>query len=113
MKRLISITILILFTFQVQSQERKNPKKIKVSGDYIHSETKTNFPVQFENYNRTDVYSYDKKDENIGVTYENELDNKKTTISIYIYPTELASEGRLRNEYFNSMQSIETYQKME
>lgn len=111
MKRLISITILILFTLQVQSQERKNPKKLKVSGDYIHTETKTNFPVQFENYNRTDVYSFDKKDENIGVTYEKELNNKKTTISIYIYPTEVASEGRLRNEYFNSMQSLANISK--
>ena len=111
MKRIISISILILFVFQVQSQERKSPKKIKVSGDYIHQETKTNFPELFENYKRIDVYSFDKKDENIGVTYENETNDKKTTISIYLYPTEEATEDRLRNEYFNSMQSIATISK--
>ena len=111
MKKLISISILILFVFQVQSQDRKSPKKIKVNGNYFHSETETNFPEQFENYNRIDVYSFDKKDKNIGVTYENESNNKKTTISIYLYPTEEVSEGRLRNEYLNSMQSIANFSK--
>jgi hypothetical protein len=111
MKRIISIAILLLFVFQLQGQERKSPKKIKVSGDYIHSETETNFPELFENYKRIDVYSFDKKDKNIGVTYENEANDKKTTISIYIYPTEEASEDRLRNEYFNSMQSIANISK--
>ncbi|REG98149.1 hypothetical protein [Flavobacterium aquicola] len=111
MKRIISISILILFVFQVQGQERKSPKRIKVSGNYIHSETETSFPEQFENYNRTDIYSFDKKDKNIGVTYELETNDKKTTISIYLYPTEEASEGRLKNEYFNSMQSIANFSK--
>jgi hypothetical protein len=106
MKRIISIFFLILFVFQVQGQDRKSPKKIKVSGDYTHSETETSFPEQFENYNRTNVYSFDKKDKNIGVIYENETNDKKTTISIYLYPTEEASESRLKNEYFNSMQAI-------
>jgi len=111
MKKIISISILILFVFQLQGQERKSPKKIKASGDYIHSETETNFPELFENYKRIDVYSFDKKDKNIGVTYENEKNDKKTTISIFLYPTEEASEDRLRNEYFNSMQSIANISK--
>ncbi len=111
MKRIISISILIVFVFQVQGQERKSPKKLKVNGDYIHSKTETNFPEQFENYKRIDVYSFDKKDENIGVTYENEINDKKTSFSIYLYPTEEASESRLKNEYFNSMQSIANFSK--
>ena len=69
MKRIIPILILILFVFQVQGQERKSPKKIKINGDYIHSKTETIFPELFENYKRIDVYSFDKKDENVGVTY--------------------------------------------
>ena len=111
MKRIIPILILILFVFQVQGQERKSPKKIKINGDYIHSKTETIFPELFENYKRSDVYSFDKKDENVGVTYENEANDKKTTISIYLYPTEEATEDRLRNEYFNSMQSIANFSK--
>ncbi|PVX45038.1 hypothetical protein C8C85_0801 [Flavobacterium sp. 103] len=111
MKKIISISILFLFAFQLQGQERKSPKKIKVNGDYVHSETKTNFPEIFDVYKRIDVYSFDKQDENIGVTYENETSDKKTTISIYIYPTNEATEDRLRNEYFNSMQSIANFSK--
>lgn len=111
MKKIIIITILILFAIQVKGQERKSLKKIKFNGDYIHSKTKTNFPTIFENYKLIDVYSFDKKDENIGVTYENVLNDKKTSISIYLYPTEEATEDRLRNEYFNSIQSIANFSK--
>lgn len=111
MKKIITISFLLLFAFQVQSQDRKTPKKLKVNGEYVHPKTDTKFPVEFENYKRIDVYSFDKKDENIGVTYDNEVNDKKTTISIYLYPSNEASEDRLRIEYSNSMQSIANYSK--
>lgn len=100
-----TLNILILFIFMSNygySQIRNSPKKIKFKEVFIHSETKTEFPKSIDDYNLIDAYSFDKRDENIGVTYEKE----KTKISIYIYPDNSGNEGRLRNEFLSTYKAI-------
>jgi len=60
------------------------------------------FPTQIEDFKRVNIYSFDKKNENVGVVYE----NNKTTVTLYIYPAGDGDENRLKNEYYTSMQSI-------
>lgn len=103
--RINTLKILILSIFISNygfSQLRNSPKKLKFKDEFIHSESKTEFPKSIDDYNLIDAYSFDKKDENIGVTYEKE----NTKISIYIYPDYGGNEGRLRNEFLSTYKTI-------
>lgn len=100
-----ALKILILFIFVSNygyTQLRSSPKKLKFKNEFIHSETKTEFPKNLDDYILIDAYSFDKKDENVGVTYEKE----NTKISIYIYPDKIGNEGRLRNEFLSAYSVI-------
>jgi hypothetical protein len=100
-----ALKILILFIFVSNygyTQLRSSPKKLKFKDEFIHSETKTEFPKNIDDYILIDAYSFDKKDENVGVTYEKE----NTKISIYIYPDKIGNEGRLRNEFLSAYSVI-------
>jgi len=106
--RTILTTIFLITAIGVVSgQPRMQPKKIKAKEDYTHFPTKMTFPITlFSDYKRENIYSFDKQNRNIGVTYEKILSGVKTTFSLYLYPAGKGYEGRLRNEYFNSMQSV-------
>lgn len=110
-KILTTITLIFFCGLFANGQYRPSPKKIKIKGDYLHKSTKTVFPELLDNYSRQEIYSFDKKNNNIGVVYNNKQDDKKTTISIYIYPAKDGAEGRLRNEYLSTMQSIANFTK--
>lgn len=99
--------LIILFLFcvsTISAQEYYRPKTISAKGEYTHSKAMTVFPEQIDLYKRKEIFSFDKKKTNIGVVYENQPN--QTTISIYVYPAGDGYEGRLRNEYQKSMQSI-------
>jgi len=97
MKKIIIFIILFSSALSVFAQ-----KKIRAKGNYTHLPTQFVFPTQIEDFQRANVYYYDKKKENVGVVYE----NNKTTVTIYVYPAGNGDENRLRNEYFTSLQSI-------
>lgn len=95
--------LFILTTFCAYGQERHSPKSIKSNGDFIHRLTGLTFPEQVENYPRKSIYSFTKSDDDIEVTYEN---SDKTSVAIKVYPAGDGTEGRLRNEYLKTLQSI-------
>ena len=97
MKKIIIFILLCNCVLGVFAQ-----KKIKAKGDYTHLLTQFVFPTKIEGFQRANIYSFDKKNENVGVVYE----NNKTTATLYVYPAGNGDENRLRNEYFTSMQSI-------
>lgn len=99
-----TILILIALTISLSIQAQMSPKKIKAKADYKHTATGFNFPLAIDQYNRADIYAFDKKKQNVGITYK--TDDLKTTISIYLYPAGAGTEDRLRNEYLKSMQSV-------
>jgi len=105
--RKVTILIFLLATFNiVNGQPRMQPKKIKAKENYIHSSTHFNFPKSlFGDYQRESVHSFDKKNQNIGVSYEKNQNGEKTVFSIYVYPAFDAYEGRLRQEYQRSLYS--------
>lgn len=97
------ILILVLFIgINGYTQIRNSPKQLKFKEIFYHSESKTKFPKIIEKYNLTEVYSFDKKDKNVSVKYENE----NTQINIYIYPDEVGIEGRLRNSFLSTYNAI-------
>ena len=103
--RSIFITVLTILTISYcWSQPQANPKTIRAKGTYEHMGTSTQFPERLEDFERKSVTSFDRKDLNIGVTYERP--NASTTISIYVYPAGAGTEDRLRTEYLSSMQSV-------
>lgn len=105
-KKAIILLPLLLVTFSICGQPIRNPKKIKAKETYQHSPTRSVFPVTlFTDYQRASIYAYDKKKQNISVTYQKKLNGEETTFSLYLYPAGDAFEGRLRSEYINSMQS--------
>ena len=94
--------LILLISINGYSQLRSSPKKIKFQDEYLHKETKTQFPKAFDELNLTEATSFDKRDNNIGVTYEKD----GTRINIYLYQDEFAAEGRLRNEFANVFRLI-------
>jgi hypothetical protein len=99
-----SILILIAFTISLSIQAQMNPKKIKSKVDYTHAATGFIFPIAIDQYNRADIYTFDKNKQNVGITYK--TSDFKTIVSIYLYPAGAGTEDRLRNEYLKSMQSV-------
>lgn len=106
MKQTIITIFIILIGLTCQAQELMNPQKIKFKNGLEHKFSETKFPQTLQNdFELTEVYAFDKKKQNIGVTYE-----KKTEptgkLNIYIYPAGDGTEDRLRIEYLTSMQSV-------
>jgi hypothetical protein len=106
-KQFIVLIFVTIFGITANSQDLIKPKLIKSRGYYTHKYSGTGFPKLIDGkYERKEIYAFDKKKKNIGVTYENQENKQKTNFTIYIYPAGDGSEGRLRNEYFTSMQSV-------
>jgi len=105
----ITILIFLVTTFSlVNGQPRMNPKRMKVKANenYTHSPTKVTFPDNlFDDFWRKSVYSFDKKNQNVGVSYDKLHNGEKTTFTLYIYPAGEGHERRLRREYSNTIQS--------
>src|SRR5690554_1729802 len=106
MKQQIFTVLIILIGLNCRAQELTNPKQLKFKNGFEHKFSETIFPQNLENdFELTEVYAFDKKKQNIGVTYE-----KKTEptgkLNIYIYPAGDGTEDRLRTEYMTSMQSV-------
>ena len=93
MKRLLLLLALALLLCQSQAQ---SPKRIRAKGDYVHVSTKAVFPLQLGDYHRDGLYSYDKKKENVGGVYESA--NKKTLLSVYVYPAGIGHDRRIHDE---------------
>ena len=104
MKRLLLLFALTLLLGQLQAQ---SPKKIKAKGDYVHAPTSAVFPLQLGDYHRDKLYSYDKKKENVGGVYESA--NKKTLLSVYVYPAGNGYDRRIHDEYSSLMQELANY----
>jgi hypothetical protein len=106
--KIITISIFLVLTFNVVSgQGRISPKKMKVKENYTHLSTNFSFPdILFDDYKRESVYSFDRKNSNIGVTYERNNNGEKTTFTLYLYPAGEGHEYRLREEYSYSIQSV-------
>ena len=110
-KLIVAFIILLTQLNIVNGQSR--PKEIKAKENYTHNSTQIDFPkFLFSDYQRKSIYSFDKKNENIGVTYEKNLNGEITIFSLYLYPAEEAFEGRLRGEYLNSMPVITVENKL-
>ncbi|MDD4972304.1 MAG: hypothetical protein PHT07_22985 [Paludibacter sp.] len=108
MKQNLMIILLLifgLFAAPLANQSNIYGKKINVKGDYIHPKTSMTFPVQFDQYIRNEVISFDKKQSNVGVSYYDL--NKQTKITVYVYPAGNGDDGRLRNEFYKSKLSID------
>jgi hypothetical protein len=101
--------LFLLFCLNGFAQIQTSPKLIKEKGDYIFKPAKTIFPLEIEKYSRKNIYSFDKENKNIGAEYQNSESQNSTKITVYIYPAESGTEGRLRNEYLKSLQSISDF----
>lgn len=99
-----SILILLVLTISFSIQAQMNPKKIKSKADYNHAATGFTFPLTMDQYNRVNIYAFDKKKQNVGITYK--TSDLKTIVSVYLYPAGAGTEDRLRDEYLKSMQSV-------
>lgn len=106
MKQLIILTLILTISQLSQAQK---PKLIKSKKDFFHYSSGLNFPLKIDEYARVDIYSFDKKKNDIGVTYKNSITNGETTFTIYVYQAGDGTEDRLRHEYLNSMQSIANF----
>jgi hypothetical protein len=101
-KLLVASILLLIISQSTNSQSQA----IKVKGDYFHRLTNFKFPLRIDNYVRNTIIAFDKKNENIGVSYSNQNSEGKTTFTIYIYPSGVGAERILRNEFINSLKSI-------
>ena len=101
MKRLIILFLLILIPCLCFSQQ--SIRKIKVKDDtYHHSQTGFAFPKEVSDFDREDVYAFDRKKENVGANYL----SGSTKVSVFVYPAYDGYEDRLRREFFRTLEEI-------
>lgn len=110
-KQILILLLLSIAGLPCSSQTYFQPKKLKIKGDYIHPETKMNFPDKIDSYERHSIYSYDKKKTNVGITYGSQNNSGRTTLSIYLYPAGSGTDSRLRDEYLSCLQSVANVSK--
>lgn len=96
----------ILFTILICRAGYTQSKVLKVNDDYLHYKTRTHFPLRIGDYTRKTIISFNKSKDDIGVSYSNQAINGKTTFTIFISPAGSGTEGRLRNEFLNSLREI-------
>jgi hypothetical protein len=106
--RTVTIFIFLLAIFNiVNGQPRIQPKRIKAKENYTHSSTHFIFPKYLlGDFQRESVYSFDRKNQNVGVSYGKNQNGERIMFSLYLYPAGDGYEGRLRQEYQKSMQSV-------
>lgn len=84
------------------SQKPQKAVDLKVTDDYKHQWTNTNFPVLWVGFTRETVRSYDSKNQNMGISYIQQKSKKnKTVLSIYIYPQNEIDNHLLRDEFLS------------
>lgn len=106
MKKILPFILLLILVSCGLSSRLYKPQKIKIEGDYIHFQTELTFPENISDFKRKEITSFDEKNENIGVTYDLYDKNIFSEFTIYIYPAGAATESRLTQQYFASLQSI-------
>ncbi|SMP05974.1 hypothetical protein [Chryseobacterium profundimaris] len=95
------LIIIYLFSLPFFSQTNQS-KDLHVSGDYTHLWTKTVFPSLWAGFQRQDVRSYDSKNQNVGISYIQQLSKKKKTVlTIYIYPQKEIDNHNLRDQFLS------------
>lgn len=100
------IIFFLLLSLNVIGQTPINQKLIKEKGAYIFKPTKTIFPEEVEKYLRVNIYSDNKEYKNVSVEYQNSDSEHSTKINVCIYQAKDGTEGRLRNQYLESLSSI-------
>lgn len=103
--QLLLLTSIFLFNI-TNAQRLSRPREIKAGGDYMHAATATIFPAGIDGYERSEITTFDKQRNEIAARYEQKSRDGKTTISVYVYPAEEASNYRFRSQYWASAQSI-------
>jgi hypothetical protein len=98
--------IFLLVTFSCSTTRQIGPKELNVDGDYIHKKTKTVFPNQIDSFHRTSISSFDKANDNVAATYKQIDDKFEISVTVNIYPAGEDFEGRLRDEYLSSLNSL-------
>jgi len=86
-------------------------KNIRFKNEYTHPATKTVFPKLLFDYKLEEVTAFDKEKTNVCIQYKDQTANENTVIDIYIYPAFSGYDGRLREEYSNSLIAINYYSK--
>jgi len=101
-KVFLIIILLCFTTCLVNSQS----KPLLLSSGFVHKKTSTIFPYEIDSFKRTLILSHDKSKNNISVTYIDQNDSGNTTLTIYIYPSEIGTENMLRKELIKSLEAI-------
>lgn len=107
MKRILLCLAVIFVAGPAFGQERVLPKRIKARGEYRHAVTQTVFPERIGTLERLDIYSFNKENTDIGVSYGSAPEKgNRTILSVFISPAGRAVEGRLRYEYAKTLGSL-------
>lgn len=105
--KLITISLTIIIFSSCVSSRYYQPKTISVTGDFVHKPTSISFPNNFERFNRESITIFNKDSSNVGVNYV--LNTKQDLrVTVCIYPASNGFEYRLRDEFFDCLQSIAT-----
>ena len=101
MKRFLLISFVLLITGSLWAIIK--PREIKCVSNYIQPGSLVSFPETFSYFKRVDIYSFDNKQTNIGVTYKS---SNGLLITVYIYPAGEGTEYRLRTEFVDCLLQI-------
>jgi hypothetical protein len=90
--------ILNVLIFFGHAQNKFRMRPIQAQGPWTHV-TGVIFPMEILDYQRTDIVSFERKNQHVSLGYEKTFANTHRTVSVYIYPNEETTNLRLYNEF--------------
>jgi hypothetical protein len=100
---LLLTVALLLGSTAIQAYKQK---KITISGDYTHENTRIIFPESYDSYTREDITFFNKDRSDIEVSYYSDHLIKDPHFTVNIYPAPVAMEYRLKDEFFTRLHAI-------
>ncbi len=99
LKKNLFIIFSLLYTLFF-TQNRKEPVKLAIKGDFTHISTSVIFPLLWSGFQRESIYSYDMQNKHVAVSYVQEEGKKnKTALTLYVYPIKSIDNQLLRSEF--------------
>lgn len=102
---LSTVCICLLTTINTSAQQLQNPKLIRKQGDFTHNGTQSIFPAMLDGFERTELFAFDKYQNNISGTYVSGEGKNTIDVTIYIYPAGDAFDSRFHKE-FNTIVNV-------
>lgn len=103
---LSAVCVCLLAIVNTSAQHLQNPKLIRERGDFTHVKTQSLFPAILNEFERTELFAFDKQQDDISGTYVSGTGKNSIDVNVYVYPAGDAFDTRFRNQFKAAVEAI-------